>query len=60
MFDNETEFEAYSEWAETDLIWGKGMYNWSFKGHRGTVTDDIDVSNHPLCQFGPSKDYRKD
>lgn len=21
-------FETYSEWADDELIWGKGMYNW--------------------------------
>lgn len=25
---NENEFENYSEWAEQELIWDKGMYNW--------------------------------
>ena len=26
MYENE--FENYSEWAEQELVWGKGMYNW--------------------------------
>lgn len=24
----EIEFITYSEWAENELVWGKGMYNW--------------------------------
>ena len=55
----ETEFETYCEWAETDLVWGKGMYNWRIPRYH-TKLDNIDVSDHPLCQFGASKDYRKD
>ena len=55
MCFDENEFEAYCEWAETDLVWGKGMYNWCrLKEEEGykIVNDDIDVSNHPLCKFG--------
>lgn len=25
---DENDFEIYSEWAEQELVWGKGMYNW--------------------------------
>lgn len=25
---DENEFEIYCEWAETELLWGKGCYNW--------------------------------
>jgi hypothetical protein len=25
---DEDTFEAYSQWAEDELIWGKGMFNW--------------------------------
>lgn len=25
---DEEVFENYSEWAEDELVWGKGMYNW--------------------------------
>lgn len=21
-------FQTYSEWAQDELVWGKGMYNW--------------------------------
>lgn len=57
MFDNETEFAEYSEWAETDLVWGKGMFNWRIKDvNQRLIDDDIDVSEHPLCQFGIGKD----
>jgi hypothetical protein len=27
-FMNEEDFELYSQWAEDELVWGKGMYNW--------------------------------
>ena len=57
---DEAQFEAYSEWAETELIWGKGMFNWcrSYtkeewkKPSALKLEDEIDVSNHPLCKFG--------
>lgn len=57
---DEAQYEAYNEWAETELIWGKGMFNWC----KSYTKDDwkkpsifkseneIDVSNHPLCRFG--------
>lgn len=25
---NEDEYLYYNEWAENELLWGKGMYNW--------------------------------
>ena len=52
MFD-ENFMECYAEWAEQELVWGKGMYNWTRTNHKriDTETSEID-DNHPLCQFG--------
>lgn len=25
---DEDQYVSYCEWAESELIWGKGMYNW--------------------------------
>ncbi len=25
---NEDEYIYYNEWAENELLWGRGMYNW--------------------------------
>lgn len=25
---DENEFANYAEWAEQELLWGKGMFNW--------------------------------
>lgn len=26
---DEQQFDTYTEWAESELIWGKGLYNWT-------------------------------
>ena len=59
---NEAQFEAYSEWAETDLLWGKGMFNWcrsytkeEWEQPAFLKFDELDeevMNNHPLCKFG--------
>ena len=50
MFD-ESFMECYAEWAEQELVWGRGMYNWGKTTHTRIETPEID-DNHPLCQFG--------
>ena len=56
---NEAQYEAYCEWAENELVWGKGMFNWcraysieEWKRQPILTDNKIDVSNHPLCKFG--------
>jgi hypothetical protein len=48
--------------AEQDIIWTKGYLYKKEKYPKTSFLkpDEIDVSNHPLCQFGASRDYRKD
>lgn len=55
----ETYAECYAEWAETELIWGKGMFNWCRiytkkepKEIPFITPENIDIDNHPLCKFG--------
>lgn len=43
---DEFEFETYSEWAEDELVWGKGMYNWC----KAYSREEYD-NHHPICDY---------
>lgn len=59
---DEAQFEAYSEWADKELIWGKGMFNWcraytkkEWEKPAFIKFNELDeevMNNHPLCKFG--------
>ena len=39
-------YEAYVEWANDELVWGKGMFNWCRNWNDDTPSDnslDLDV-----------------
>ena len=48
--------ETYAEWAETDLVWGNGMFNWcrfyTKEEYKPKLEDDQEILNHPLNSFG--------
>lgn len=57
---DEEMFEAYSQWAEECLVWGRGSGNWcraytKEEWEKPSMfkydTNEID-DNHPLIQFG--------
>lgn len=48
---DETEFEIYSEWAENELIWGKGMFNWR-RLPKEEKPMNYEICEHPFCTFG--------
>lgn len=43
---DELEFEIYSEWAENELVWGKGMYNWCRSYIKGDCENDKPFLNY--------------
>lgn len=48
--------ENYTEWANDELIWGKGLYNWtkaySLEEWAKAPLFKYEELEHPLCRFG--------
>lgn len=59
---DEMQIDAFTEWAETELIWGKGMLNWcrayskeEWEQPAVLKFNDFDeevMNNNPLCKLG--------
>lgn len=57
---DEEMFEAYSQWANDNFIWGKGLGNWCRayakeewkKPPMFKYEFNEELNDHPLCTFG--------
>lgn len=58
MFD-ESFMECYNEWANDELIWSRGQFNWcrayskdEWERKPSQYVKSEVPEDHPLCQFG--------